>query len=174
MKNQLPLLVTAIVLTAVVVLAAVILGSRLNCNIDSSDQSITQDIWSTSESTKPTVCDKVDPNTSEPQPSASDTISIPGYDTIKLKANTEQQSVALFNPSENQCYFMISILLPDGQEIYRSSMIAPGHMLSSIQLNRALSVGIHKNATLQYSCYSLADLQPMNGASVKFTLEVTE
>lgn len=52
-------------------------------------------------------------------------IAIPGYKSITLKADTKEQSVNLYNPEANDCYFVMSLILPDGTEIWKSKMIAP-------------------------------------------------
>lgn len=110
---------------------------------------------------------------SESMPDAEEkTTAIPGFDCITLKAGKESQRVELYNPPQNECYFLISILLPDGTEIYKSEMLAPGQAISSISLNKALKAGIYEESSLIYSCYSIEDLSTMNGASIMFTLEV--
>lgn len=41
-------------------------------------------------------------------------ISIPGYEGITLKADSLKQTVALKNPEQNTCYFVIALYLEDG------------------------------------------------------------
>ncbi len=41
-------------------------------------------------------------------------ISIPGYESLELKAKTLKQSVDFYNPEENTCFFKISLVLKDG------------------------------------------------------------
>lgn len=91
-----------------------------------------------------------------------------------MKAGDIIQEISLHNPAENPCYFVITIALPDGTGIYRSGMIEPGQKTSEIKLAQPLEAGTYKEAILQYSCYSVKDKTPMNGADMKFTLEVVK
>lgn len=103
------------------------------------------------------------------------TVAIPGYDTITLKAEKRTQTVALVNPLENDCAFVISILLPDGTELYKSGLIAPGSEIDSIKLSTAPAAGTYENAILRYSCWSESEdgtLVEVNGADTICTLEV--
>lgn len=102
------------------------------------------------------------------------TISIPGMESMTIPADTETVSVRLYNPEENPCYFEISITLEDGTELYRSKLVSPGQELYEITLNQPLEAGEY-SAVLHYSTYSMDEsYTPMNGASVPFTLYVTE
>lgn len=100
-------------------------------------------------------------------------IAIPGYKSITLKADTKEQSVNLYNPEVNDCYFVMSLVLPDGTEIWRSKMIAPGKGLYQITLNQTVAAGTYENSILKYECYKQNDeLTKLNGSEVKLTLEV--
>lgn len=167
MKNQIIILVTTVILTVMVIFAAVILGNNLN----DRSREISADLPSNS-NTKPTAISNptLDTITEKDSP---ETTSIPGYELIRMKSGQLDQSVRLYNPSENSCYFLITIYLPDGKEIYRSDLIAPGDSIDRIRISAKLEKGTTENAMLVYSCYSVGNLQPMNGATVKFTLEVT-
>jgi hypothetical protein len=100
-------------------------------------------------------------------------IAIPGYKSISLKANQKEQAVSLVNPAQNSCYFVISLLLPDGTEIYKSKMIPPSKGLYNITLNRELAAGTYAKAILKYECYKMDDnLTKLNSANVEVILEV--
>lgn len=100
-------------------------------------------------------------------------IAIPGYKSITLKADTKEQSVNLHNPSGNDCYFVMSLLLPDGTEIWRSKMVAPGKGLYQIELSQTVPAGTYENSILKYECCKMNDdLTPLNGGEVKLILEV--
>lgn len=99
-------------------------------------------------------------------------ISIPGYETLTMKAGQINQDVELFNPEGNPCYMRIEILLPDGTSIFRSGMIEPGKGVNSIQINRPLEAGTYKGAVMRFSNYSLEGRKELNGAETIFTLEV--
>ena len=102
-------------------------------------------------------------------------IAIPGYEKLTFQAGERTQYVSLSNPAENDCYFVISILLPDGTELYRSGIIAPGTVIDCLRLNFAPVAGIYENAILRYSCWedgADGELSEINGANTVFTLEV--
>ena len=102
-------------------------------------------------------------------------IAIPGYDKLTFKAGALTQYVTFENPSENTCYFVISIVLPDGTEIYKSGMVAPGAVIDCLRLRAAPTVGVYENTLLKYSCWNVDDegeLSEVNGANTLFTLEV--
>ena len=100
-------------------------------------------------------------------------IAIPGYKSIALKADQAQQNVNLYNPEVNGCYFVMSLLLPDGTEIWKFKMIAPGKGLYEITLSQTVSAGTYENSILKYECYKMDDSQTLlNGSEVKLTLEV--
>ena len=99
-------------------------------------------------------------------------IKIPGFDSMTFKAGQRQQAVELKNPEENDCYMVLVIELPDGSEIYRSGMIAPGAEISSIYLDQIPAAGSYPAAVLRYECFDLDRVTQLNGASVNFNLEV--
>lgn len=159
MKNKIIAMAVVAIITAVVVLASVAIGVGLAGG--NSAQSVT---------TENTIS-AVD----EPLPAEiPKTIAIPGYAQLVMKAGNIIQNVVLHNPSENPCYFVITISLPDGTGVYRSDMVAPGQKTSEIKLSHPLEAGTYKDAILRYSCYSIKDKAPMNGADTKFTLEVVK
>lgn len=100
-------------------------------------------------------------------------ISCPGYGTITMAAGKKEQSVNFYNPKENTCYFVITLSLPDGTQIYKSKMIEPGKGIYQITLDKELTAGTYENAVLKYTPYKMNDeLTPLNNAEMKFTLEV--
>lgn len=104
----------------------------------------------------------------------TDTIDIPGFDSMTFKAGVTTQSVNLHNPEQNTCYFRITLVLADGTEIWRSKLIEPGKGLHEIELAQALSVGDYEGVTLKYECFSLNDQSPLNGSDIKLTLHVVD
>ena len=169
-KNQILTIGAMAVFAVVVIFAAVYIGYSLHKNSGTEAEAKPTMAYLP----ESTIAPVSDPTTTAPEVSAapSGTTAIPGFDTIRMKAGTLDQAAKLYNPAENSCYFLISIILPNGKEIYRSNMIAPGETVSSIRLMSALDTGTYESAALLYSCFSLGDLRPMNGATVKFTLEV--
>ena len=105
----------------------------------------------------------------------TDTIDIPGFDVMNLKAGTTEQSVNLYNPEENTCYFRMSLLLPDGTILWQSGLVEPGKAIYEITMNQVLTAGEYENATLKYVCFAMDEEQtPLNGSEIKLTLHVLE
>lgn len=105
----------------------------------------------------------------------TDTIDIPGFDAMNLKAGTTEQSVNLYNPEQNTCYFQMSLLLPDGTQLWKSGLVEPGKAVYEITLNQTLEAGEYENATLKYECFAMDEEQtPLNGSEIKLTLNVLE
>ncbi len=165
MKEKMIDTILPLITVAAVILIAVVIGSCLG-NRDSPPGSYANVRQVTAEQTN---SNSVNAETSK---SLSGSISIPGFERIIIKAGQLNQEIKLYNPQKNNCYFQISIYLSEGTEIFRSGLLAPGKALNSIKLAHALQQGTYKGAFLRYSCYSIADLQPLNGADINFTLEV--
>ena len=103
----------------------------------------------------------------------SDSIAIPGYEMLELKADRKEQSLCFPNPEQNMCYFQISLYLEDGTLLWKSELIEPGKTSKPIVLTESLSKGTYPKAVLRYACYRMdEDLTPLNGAETKVTLWV--
>lgn len=96
-------------------------------------------------------------------------ITIPGIKYLRIDADTTNVNVTLGNPTDNPCYFVISIILDDGSVIYESDMLAPGEILGDIEISEALAHGEHK-ASILYEAFDLSDQSPLNSAEVKITI----
>ena len=109
----------------------------------------------------------------EDPPKNENSISIPGYEGITLKAGSLEQTISLSNPVQNTCYFVITLYLEDGTLLWQSDYIKPGETSSPIVLNQPLEKGNYPNAVLQYSCFKMdSEKTPLNGAETKLTLRV--
>lgn len=171
----------ACLLTAGITLVAVALGINLK---DSSSELPTSDsVLSESAVFTETIPNLLEGTIEENPEEESDAVAaagssgniiIPGFAQITFKAGTKEQNVKLYNPKENSCYFMITILLADNTEIYQSELLAPGSSLTKIKLSKVLEPGIYEDAILRYSCFDMETLKGLNGANTKFTLEVIE
>lgn len=108
---------------------------------------------------------------SSDNPAASaQSIRIPGYPSITISADKEEVTMNLMNPDGNPCYFSFEIVLSDtGESIYRSDMVEPGKVISSVKLKHGLAPGEYK-AVIKISTASLTDGSAMNGANVETTL----
>jgi hypothetical protein len=100
-------------------------------------------------------------------------ISIPGFEMLELKADSRQQTIALSNPPQNNCYFEISLYLEDGTLLWKSQLIEPGEVTEPIVLTKELSKGYYPKSVLRYACFAMdTDRTPLNGAETKVTLWV--
>jgi len=101
----------------------------------------------------------------------SGTISIPGFESITLTADSTSQLLQLKNPAQNNCYFVISIWMNDGSLLWQSDLIEPGYQSNKIKLNFSLPEGIYPDCILKYDCYAMDDSKtPLNGAETKITI----
>ena len=104
---------------------------------------------------------------------AAPSISIPGFESATIPADTVTVPLRLYNPDTNDCYLEILIELTDGDaELYRSKLLRPGQELTSVTLNRGVPAGRY-GAVLRYYAYSTdGAFTPLNGADVPFVLIV--
>lgn len=104
--------------------------------------------------------------------SSQDSISLPGMDVMKFKANQKKQLVNLYNPKQNNCYMKISLLLEDGTMLYQSGLISPGMGVYEIELTDGLPEGVYRNSVIKYECFTMDDdCNPLNGAELTSTIE---
>ena len=102
-----------------------------------------------------------------------DSIAIPGYEMLELKADSKEQSLCMPNPPQNCCYFQICLYLEDGTLLWKSELIEPGTNSKPMVLTKTLEKGMYPNAILRYSCYRMDETRaPLNGAETKLTLWV--
>lgn len=100
-------------------------------------------------------------------------IAIPGYEAITLKANVKEQSIALQNPEHNICLFKVTLILENGTVLWVSDYIEPGDISDAIVLLKELEPGTYPNAILKYECFTMdGTLSPLNSAETKLTLMV--
>ena len=106
------------------------------------------------------------PSAQQTEPSEADSISIPGFDFLSLQAGAQEQSMPLYNPENNACYFRISLLL-DGEALWRSDLLAPGQTAPQQTLSRALAAGEY-SAVLKYECFAdEAETEPLPDSSLQ-------
>lgn len=97
-------------------------------------------------------------------------IEIPGFDSLVFKADQITQKVNLYNPENNTCYMVITLMVED-DILWKSELIEPNSGFYEIDLNHALSAGNY-TGTILYDCYSSKDLSALNGSSFQFKLQV--
>lgn len=95
-------------------------------------------------------------------------IVIPGFDTLVFVADQESQKVNFFNPSENTCYFKMSLVV-DNVTLWQSGNVPPGKGYYNIK-TKPLSKGSY-TAYLKIECFK-DDLTRLNSADVQIKLEV--
>lgn len=100
-----------------------------------------------------------------------DSIAIPGYGSITLKADRIEQNVSFNNPEQNQCYFVICLYLADGTLLWKSDYVCPGDSADPLILLQTLDEGVYEDAILEYLCFAMdGRLSPLNVAKTKLTL----
>ncbi len=105
----------------------------------------------------------------------TDTIDIPGYGSLTLKADTPEQTVNFYNPEQNTCYFRMTLLLSDGTSFWQSGLVEPGKGIYTITLDQTLPAGAYEDAVLKYECFVMNEEQtPLNGSEIKLTLNVIQ
>lgn len=153
---------------AIPILAAVI---ALSVGITLAVAHMSRPADRTDDLSRQTAAPAADGSQAEPAEKNPDTIAIPGYDFLELKAGTREQSLPLYNPEINSCFFRISLVL-DGETIWRSGLLAPGQSVTQQTLERTLAAGEY-SATLKYECFAnQAGTASLNGSEIGFTLHV--
>lgn len=113
------------------------------------------------------------PKESPPVEKLTDTIDLPGYTELTLKAGTIEQEIAFQNPEQNFCYIQPSLWLADGTLLWRGQLIAPGDVSDTVTLVHPLAAGEYKDAVLRYDCFRMDEEKtPLNGATGNLTLIV--
>lgn len=173
MKDKLIFPVVGILCATLLILPAVLLGYNLGKEAGApmiESQSETTAMADNRAGEAPEIT-AVPVQTSAPRSEGA--ITIPGFERVQLAATPAPQAVPFYNPEGNKCYFVISLFLPGGEEIYRSALIAPGETPDTAALSYIPKAGTYENAVLRYSCYSLEGYEVMNGADVDIILEIT-
>ena len=99
-------------------------------------------------------------------------ISIFGFSELHMKSGELNQSFDFRNPSTNDCYMDISLLLSDGTKLFEIKRIEPGYGIKEVQLNDVLENGDYLNCCFNVQCFSLKDDTQLNGASMSVDLYV--
>lgn len=97
-------------------------------------------------------------------------ISVPGFARIDMVANRKEQTTRLRNPEQNDCYFIISLVLEDGTVIWKSDFMAPGDKAEKITLLKELPEGTYENVTVKYDCFAMDKKTALNNARIKLKI----
>ena len=107
---------------------------------------------------------------SDPVTVAEGQIAVPCLSVLNIPAGQTKTGIAVQNPTDNPCNFVISVISEDGDVLYKSDSVEPGKS-AAITLSEALFSGTY-NATVNYETTSIADGSAMNRADVKVKLVV--
>ena len=103
-------------------------------------------------------------------------VSVAGFKTLHIPADTPNVSVDFYNPESNKDEFLMTFELllasADGsyESVYSSGLVEAGNHITSITLARPLARGTYENCVLRVQPYFVADRNPANTAEVVFTL----
>lgn len=127
---------------------------------------------------------QIDPNAGEyVEPEREETptkgVTIPGWGSITIPANSKNVSVKFENPDLNKDLYYLTFELrifdgtSEGYEVlYKSQLVPPGKCVQNIELSRALSVGEY-DAVVHVQPYKMDDaMTPTNNADMKTKLIV--
>lgn len=99
-------------------------------------------------------------------------ITVPGYDTIPLRAGTDTTQIALANPDSNECNFQFQLILKDTNEIlYTSDLVAPGKAIMQQKLNQIFEEGDY-NLIIRINTFSDDGETTYTGTDVETVLHV--
>lgn len=99
-------------------------------------------------------------------------IRIPGYGPLLFPAGEERVSLTLYNPEENDCYFVFSLYLDEETEpLYTSDYVQPGMAIQEVTLSRGLEAGEYA-LYIKMETYDPETQTAGNGALVKTALTV--
>lgn len=100
-----------------------------------------------------------------------DHIIVPGFETVRMEAGTDNVYMALWNPESNPCYFQFTLIdSKTNKELFQSGLIPPGKAITELKLANKIKVGEY-DMSLKIDTYSLKDEKtPLNGSVVNFKL----
>src|SRR6266403_1441652 len=81
------------------------------------------------------------PASSVVEKTEANSIFVPGYDYMSMKAGEKTIPARLYNPGRNSCLIEAARTLPEGAEILRSGKLSPGVGLVDLNLSRTVTEG---------------------------------
>ena len=101
----------------------------------------------------------------------TNTIALPQFAWLNMKADTTEQTLTFDNPQRNFAYFRVSLVLED-ETLWESDLLAPGETSKPVVLTRPLEAGEYE-VILGYACFADAEAtSPLNGAASPLKLIV--
>ena len=106
-------------------------------------------------------------------------VSVQGFESMVIPANTKRVKVNFHNPSANEgrYYLTFELRIPNDSEqgyevLYSSGLVLPGMTILEIEMTCGLEAGVY-NAVLHVQPYRMdEDLTPVNNADLKIALAV--
>ncbi|MGX8850574.1 hypothetical protein [Amedibacillus sp. YH-ame10] len=103
-----------------------------------------------------------------------DHIALPSYEKLIMKAGTDTAYVALYNPSQNPCYFKFTIYLRDSEaKIFESKMIPPGQAVTEIKFDKNFNEGVYP-ISIKIDAFSLEKKEVLNGGLIESRIVAME
>lgn len=84
-------------------------------------------------------------------------VEIPAVTGIEVRSDTLVQYLNISNPPNNQYVFVVELYLGDGTKLYTSEYIYPSDIITKVNFNAELPVGIYKDALMVYTCCTIDD-----------------
>ncbi len=103
-------------------------------------------------------------------------VTVAGFKTLHIAANTQDVSVDFYNPPSNKGKFLMTfeLLLPTAEgsqeSIYSSGLVEAGNHITAITLSHPVARGTYEKCVLRIQPYFVSDRSPANTAEVVFTL----
>ena len=103
-------------------------------------------------------------------------ISVAGFKTLRIDANTSNVSVDFYNPEHNAGVYLMTfeLLLPSFEgsyeSVYTSGTVEAGKHIRNIALSHPVPRGTYENCILHIQPYYISDGKPANTADITFTL----
>ena len=126
---------------------------------------------------------QIDPNATSETPVPKQTesepiknVSVAGFKTLHIAADTPNVTVDFYNPASNEGEFLMTfeLLLPatDGshESVYSSGLVEAGKHITEIVLSHPIARGTYENCILNIQPYYVSDRSPANSAEAVFTL----
>ena len=121
-------------------------------------------VWALStRNTVPSPTPSLTPQPEQTEEQLTNTIALPQFALLNLKADTTEQTLTFDNPKRNFAHFRVSLVL-DGETLWESELLAPGETSKPVVLSKPLAAGEYQ-IELCYACFSDAEgTQTLNGA----------
>ena len=101
-------------------------------------------------------------------------VTVPGWSSITIPANTTEVTVDFYNPTNNDGYYYMTfeLKLADGESLYQSCLVRAGDHIQHITLSHGLAAGTY-DAVVHVQPYTADDaMTATNNADMKLQLIV--